>query len=120
MSKDYEIRAEQKKRKIMYFSFNFISTLYIFLSGCGPHGISSRNQITTKFDPVFLLPHSCICAVDLGRQCVLLEFALDVSIQGLEVLQKLAWKVMSVLYGSCLKKAGVYMNQLMKAKVYSL
>lgn len=44
----------------------------------------------------------------------------DVSMQGLEVLQKLAWKVMSVLYGSCLKKAGVYMNQPMKAKVYSL
>ena len=115
-----KLELNKRKGRSCTFHFIFISTLYIFLSGCGPHGISSRNQITTKFDPVFLLPHSCICAVDLGRQCVLLEFALDVSIQGLEVLQKLAWKVMSVLYGSCLKKAGVYMNQLMKAKVYSL
>ena len=40
--------------------------------------------------------------------------------QELGVLRKLVWKVTSVLCGSCLKKAGVYMNQLMKAKVYFL
>ena len=30
-SKDYEIRVEQKKRKVMYFSFFYLFQLYTFL-----------------------------------------------------------------------------------------
>lgn len=99
----------------------YISTL----SGSCPHNRLWQANCHLVLTLLFLLKLTRECTVVSTRLIVTVQgFCLnlffDVSIQGLEALQKLAWKVMSVLYGSCLKRAGVYMNQLMKAKVYSL